>query len=95
MALLERDDDKKAKLQMLVDRLKAGQDPEILRGAVQAAYQYWKLRKGWDAEYLYEPLSRVLRMGLASGDENVRKQAREVVSRAVAAGDGRYRELEG
>ena len=92
MALLEQDDDKKAKLQMLLDRLKAGQDPEILRGAVQAAYQYWKLRKGWDAEYLYEPLSGVLKMGLASGDNNVRQQAREVVARAVAAGDVRYGE---
>lgn len=93
MALLEQDDDKKAKLQMLADRLKAGQDPEILRGAVQAAYQYWKLRKGWDAEPLYEPLGEVLKMGLASDNGNVRQQAQEVVSRAMAAGDARYGEL--
>ena len=94
MGILDSDDDKKEKLEMLAGRLKAMPDAEILRGSVQAAFQFWKLRKGWDAEYLYDPLSKILQMGVEGTDADVKKKSQTVISKAVEDGDARYTQLQ-
>ncbi len=93
MAMLDQDDDKKEKLQLLADKLNSKQDPDILRGTVQAAHQFWKIRKGWEAEHLYDSLSEVLKLGVGGSDADVKKKAQTVISRAVADGDVRYGDL--
>lgn len=93
MALLDQNEDKLENLQLLAQRIQTRDEPGTLRGTVQAAFQYAKIRKGWDYIALHGPLLAVLDAARQSGESHVREKAYTVMSRGAEAGDSRYADL--